>query len=181
VRRRYRKAFSVASEQLYLALMMALWTGQRQGDLLELPWCAYDGTTIRLTQSKIGKAVSIKVGFPLKALLDQTTRRSTMILTNQKGVPWTSDGLRTSWGKMVAKAKIEGLRFHDLRGSTVTRLALEGAPPQEIASVTGHSLQDVCNILDRHYLGERTALAEMAIKRLERKERRQKKHLKAIK
>jgi hypothetical protein len=38
-----------------------------------------------------------------------------------------------------------------------------------------HSLQDVCNILDRHFLGERTALAEMAIKRLEWKERREKK------
>jgi integrase len=82
---------------------------------------------------------------------------------------------------MVAKTKIEGLTFHDLRGSTVTRSALEGALPQEIASVTGHSLQDVCSTPDRHYLGERTALAEMAIKRLERKERRQKKHLKAIK
>jgi hypothetical protein len=44
-----------------------------------------------------------------------------------------------------------------------------------------HSLQDVCNILDRHYLGERTALAEMAIKRLEWKERREKKPLKAVK
>jgi len=60
-------------------------------------------------------------------------------------------------------------------------MSLAAAPPQEIASVTGHSLEDVCNTLDRHYLCERTALAEMAIKRLERKERRQKKHLKAIK
>jgi integrase len=50
---------------------------------------------------------------------------------------------------MVAKAGIEDLNFHDLRGSTVTRLALEGSQPQEIASVTGHSLQDVCDILDR--------------------------------
>ena len=41
---------------------------------------------------------------------------------------------------MIAKAGLEGLTFHDLRGSTVTRLALEGAPPQEIASVTGHSI-----------------------------------------
>jgi integrase len=177
------RAMSVASKELHLALIMALSTGQRQGDLLALQWDAYDGTTIRLTQSKSkGKrAVSIKVGFPLKALLDQTPRRSTFILTNRRGAPWTSDGFRTSWGKMVARAGIENLNFHDLRGSTVTRLALEGSPPQEIASVTGHSLQDVCDILDAHYLGERTKLAEMAIKRLERKERREKKHLKAVK
>jgi len=76
-------------------------------------------------------------------------------MTNRSGVPWTSDGFRASWRKLCAKAKIEGLTFHDLRGSAVTRLALAGAPPQEIAGVTGHSLSDVASILDRHYLGDR--------------------------
>ena len=34
----------------HLPLLLALWTGQRQGDLLRLPWSAYDGTHIRLKQ-----------------------------------------------------------------------------------------------------------------------------------
>jgi integrase len=88
------KVLHIASKELRLALMLALWTGQRQGDLLALPWSAYDGTTIRLGQSKSGKSVAVKVGFPLKQLLDTTPRRSTLILTNQKGVPWTPDGFR---------------------------------------------------------------------------------------
>ena len=79
------------------------------------------------------------------------------------------------------QGRIKSLNFQRSACLDVTRLALEGSPPQEIASVTGHSLQDVCDILDAHYLGERTKLAEMAIKRLERKERREKKHLKAVK
>jgi hypothetical protein len=62
------------------------------------------------------------------------------------------------------------LTFHDLRGSAVTRLAIAGAHPQEIAGVTGHSLSDVATILDRHYLGNRAALADSAIKKLEAKE-----------
>jgi len=33
-----------APARLHLALLMGLWTGQRQGDLLRLPWSAYDGT-----------------------------------------------------------------------------------------------------------------------------------------
>jgi hypothetical protein len=33
---------------------------------------------------------------------------------------------------------------------------------------------DVASILDRHYLGERTALAEAAIRKLEKSERRTK-------
>jgi len=37
-----------ASPEMELALMLALWTGQRQGDLLALPWSAYDGSHIRL-------------------------------------------------------------------------------------------------------------------------------------
>jgi hypothetical protein len=35
-----------APAHLHLALVLALWTGQRQGDLLRLPWSAYDGTHI---------------------------------------------------------------------------------------------------------------------------------------
>lgn len=46
-----------ASEELQLALVLALWTGQRQGDLLRLPWSAYDGKTIKLKQSKTGRRV----------------------------------------------------------------------------------------------------------------------------
>jgi len=46
-----------APAHLHLPLLMALWTGQRQGDLLRLPWSAYDGTHIRLRQSKTGVRV----------------------------------------------------------------------------------------------------------------------------
>jgi integrase len=33
-------------------LLLALWTGQRQADLISLTWTQYDGTHIRLRQSK---------------------------------------------------------------------------------------------------------------------------------
>ena len=32
-----------APAHLHLPLLLALWTGQRQGDLLRLPWSGYDG------------------------------------------------------------------------------------------------------------------------------------------
>src|SRR6516225_3425369 len=80
-----------APAHLYLPLLLALWTGQRQGDLLRLAWSAYDGTRIRLRQSKTGVPVSFKVGAPLKAMLDRSTKRSTIILTNSDGKPWTAD------------------------------------------------------------------------------------------
>ena len=157
----------VASGDMRAALMLALWTGQRQGDLLRLPWSAYDGTHIRLQQSKTARRIAMPAGAPLKALLDATERRGPLILTNSLGRPWTSDGFRTSWAKACERAGIRGLTFHDLRGTAVVRLAIAGATVPQIATFTGHSLRDVEAILDAHYLGRDIQLAEAAVLKLE--------------
>ena len=157
-----------APKYFHLPLLLALWTGQRQGDLLRLPWSAYDGTHIRLRQSKTGARVTIPVGAPLKAALDAATKHGPLILANSLGRPWTSHGFQTSWRIAVTKAGIFGLTFHDLRGTAVTRLATTGCTTPEIASLTGHSLRDVNAILDAHYLHRDPALAESAIRKLER-------------
>jgi integrase len=174
---RAEKTWTAADEQAFLArapshlrlpLLLALWTGQRQGDLLRLPWSAYDGKHIRLHQSKTGARVVIPVGAPLKAALDVAAKRSPIILTNSDGKPWTSDGFRASWRKACAAAGVTGVTFHDLRGTAVTRLAIARCTEMEIAVITGHSLRDVHAILDKHYLARDPALAENAIRKLER-------------
>ena len=156
-----------APSHLHLPLLLALWTGQRQGDLLRLPWSAYDGKHIRLRQSKGGARVVIRVGAPLKAALDAAPRRSTIILTTSDGRPWTPDGFRASWGKACRKAGITGVTFHDLRGTAVTRLAIAECTEPEIAAITGHSLRSVRAILDTHYLARDPALGDSAITKLE--------------
>ncbi|MBX3513334.1 MAG: tyrosine-type recombinase/integrase [Xanthobacteraceae bacterium] len=168
------KLLTVANEQMTLAVTLALWTGQRQGDLLQLRWSDYDGNSIRLTQSKTGRPVAVSVAKPLKSLLEGTKRKSLYVLTSKSGEAFTSDGFRTSWRKLCKRAGVSGLTFHDLRGTAVTKLARAGATVQEIASITGHSLKDVSTILDRHYLGDRASLATSGIKKLERKEKRTK-------
>jgi integrase len=156
-----------APTHLHLPLLLALWTGQRQGDLLRLPWSAYDGSHIRLRQSKTGRRVVIPVGAPLKAALDAATKRSTIILTTSDGKPWTADGFRASWRKACKATGVVGVTFHDLRGTAVTRLALAKCTEAEIATITGHSLAGVRAILDTHYLSRDPALAESAIRKLE--------------
>jgi integrase len=160
---------AVASQEIKLALVLALWTGQRRGDLLRLPWSSYDGTHVRLRQSKTGRCVTMPAGLPLKALLDGTERWSPLILMNSYGRPWTSDGFRTSWSRTCARAGVTGLTFHDLRGSAVVRLALAEATVPQIATFTGHSLKDVEAILDAHYLGRDVQLAEAAVLKLEKR------------
>lgn len=162
----------VASPELQFALLLALWTGQRIGDLRELTWSAYDGAAIRLQQSKGGRRVTVPVGKVLKAALDKAKaagRSTTHILCTSRGRrPWTADGFVSSWSKAYKKSGLKpGLHFHDLRGTAVTRLALSGCTVPEIASITGHSLRDVEAILDAHYLGGRIELAESAIEKLD--------------
>jgi integrase len=130
-------------ERHHLALLLALWTGQRQGDLLRLPWSGYDGASIRMRQSKTGIRVIIPVGTPLKAALDAAAkaRQSTLILTNSEGRPWTADGFRSSWRKACAAIGIVGVTFHDLRGTAVTRLAIAGCTEAEIATNTTISIE----------------------------------------
>jgi integrase len=157
-----------APTYFHLPLLLALWTGQRQGDLLRLPWSGYDGTHIRLRQSKGGVRVTIPVGAPLKAALDAATKHGPLILTNSLRRPWTSHGFQASWRIAATKAGIVGVTFHDLRGTAVTRLAIVGCTEAEIATITGHSLRDVRSILDANYLHRDPALGESAIRKLER-------------
>ena len=107
----------VASVELQAALLLALWTGQRQGDLLRLTWKDYDDTSIRMRQSK-GRGskgrrrVTIPVGPPLKVALDaalKENRSAVTILVNSLGRPWTEDGFRTSWDKAFKKTSLKDL------------------------------------------------------------------------
>ena len=166
-----------APAHLHPALMLALWTGQRQGDLLRLTWAAYDGQHIRLKQSKTGARVIIPVGQPLRVALDASREklaslpdgkpRALTILATEGGTAWTESGFRASWRKACAKSGVSGVTFHDLRGTAVTRLALADCSEAEIATITGHSLRDVGAILDAHYLKRDTGLGASAIRKLE--------------
>jgi integrase len=127
---------AVASEPLRRALVLALETGQRQGDLLRLPWSAYDGIWIRLRQSKNGRPVNIPATRVLQGVLANTKPTATVILTNKRGMAWAPNAFRKQWGDACRKAGITGLTFHDLRGTAVTRLAEAGCSAAEIASIS---------------------------------------------
>jgi integrase len=158
---------AIAPLTLQWALVLALETGQRQGDLLGLPWSAYDGTRIQLRQSKTGRVVRIPLTRRLRAVLENTPRTSPVILTNSHGRPWRPNAFRKAWGVISRRAGIVDLTFHDLRGTAVTRLSEAECTPQEIATITGHSLRDVGAIMDR-YSARTDKLAVAAIAKLER-------------
>lgn len=162
------KAFEeAAAPELRLALMLALHTGQRQADLLALPWGAYDGKSITLRQGKSRRAVYVPTTTALRAALDAAPRRATTILVTDRGQPWKKRNFHDHWSEATKAAGITvDLHFHDLRGTAVTMLAEAGCTVPEIATITGHSQGHAQKILDR-YLARTRSLAEAAIVKLE--------------
>jgi integrase len=156
----------VASPQMAIAMRLAINTGQRQGDLRRLPWSAYDGSLIKIRQRKTGVPVPVPVSDELKAALDAAPRMSPIMLVNSDGKPWSESGFQSAWGKATARAGIEGLTFHDLRGTAVVHLARAGCNVIEIYSITGHKPGDAQAILTNHYLPQDGETAANAIAKL---------------
>jgi integrase len=155
-----------APPYLRLAMLLAINTGQRQGDLLRLPWSSYDGNVIKLRQRKTGVYVPIPVANALKSALEAAPRRSPIMLTNSDGKPWSESGFQGAWGKATTRAGIRGLTFSDLRGTAVVTLARAGCTEVEIYSITGHKPSDVRAILTAHYLPRDAEVAGNAIAKL---------------
>jgi integrase len=51
---------------------------------------------------------------------------------------YTQDGMRASWRRAIKQAGIKGLRFHDLRHESISRLFEKGFNPMEVSAITGH-------------------------------------------
>ena len=169
----------VAPIEMQRALILALHTGQREGDLLRLPWSAYKCDCIELRQGKArrhGKPaplIQIPCTAALRRMLDGMERVSPLILVTKTGQSFKKRYFAQLWDGAMTKAGLQSvtlpgldepvdLHFHDLRGTAVTLLSEAGCTPQQIATITGHSLKTVHRILER-YLARTRGLAEQAI------------------
>jgi hypothetical protein len=169
----------VAPIEMQRALILGLHTGQREGDLLRLPWSAYDGAWIRLRQGKarrgstLAPLIEIPCTVALRRMLDGMERVSPLILTTKTGQSFKKRYFARLWDEAMGKAELRSvvlpgsddpveLHFHDLRGTAVTLLSEADSTPQQIATITGHSLKTVHRILER-YLARTRGLAEQAI------------------
>lgn len=169
----------VAPIEMQRALILGLHTGQREGDILRMPWSAYDGSRIILRQGKarrggkLGPLIEIPCTAALRRMLDGMDRVSPLILTTKTGQSFKKRYFARLWEEATTKASLQSvtlpgsdqpveLHYHDLRGTAVTLLSEAGCTPQQIATITGHSLKTVHRILER-YLARTRGLAEQAI------------------
>lgn len=157
-----------ASAEVSLVCFAALWTGQRQGDLLGLTRGNIKDGVLRLKQGKTGKKVAMPVPDALLAALARSEKGSALFL-NTFGSQWTEAGFRASFGKACDSAGIDDLTFHDMRGTFASRAAQAGCTIVEIAAVTGHAVAGG-GALDATYIHRSLELATTCIRRLEAQE-----------
>jgi integrase len=154
-------------EHLRRVVILALYTGQRRGDLCAMSWAAYDGSRIRLVQQKTKAALVIPVHPELKVELDVWKQGATAltILTNANGVPW--DPHLLSYHMPAALARIDlpsDLNVHGLRKLAAANLADAGCTMHEIAAITGHESLSMVQLYTKSADQER--MANAAILRL---------------
>lgn len=163
-----------APAHLLLPFEIAIATGQRQGDILALPWKAYDGTYLHFHQSKTDKRLKVKVHSGLKATLDALPKDKLRICLNSRKRPWTKDGFKTSWRaecQRLAKEGVTGIgkvTFHDLRGTFITDRVREGSSVEDIARISGHSTSEIKSTLEKHYLAHDQEASDAVILRMEK-------------
>ena len=161
------KAF--CSVEIRNAIDLAAMSGLRAGDLVRLAWSHVQDDAIVLTtgKSRHRREAIIPIYSELRSLLDRIPRRSTIVLTNSLGKPWSKDGLGSMFVRAKKKAWPEGdnLNFHDLRGTAATKFYLAGLTEREIAEVMAWDEEYVARII-RRYVGRSAAIQER-IKRLD--------------
>ncbi len=149
---------------VYVGFMLLLFTGQRPGDMLKMTWRQYDGARIRLRQQKTKKWVDIPAHAQLKALLDALPRSDLLIVT-RAGKPISLKLFNTRFNEVRRAAKLAGKQARDLRRTAMVRMAEGGAEIQDIAAVTGHSIDNTRRILEV-YLPRTLRMAERGVAKM---------------
>jgi integrase len=128
-------------EHLLGIVICALDTGMRQGEILKLRWSDVDlkrgFITVEAMHTKTLRQRQLAISGRLKAELKRLQALSLPELANR--VFGLQSNCKRSFRTACDEAKIEDLRFHDLRHTFATRLAEAGMSNDLIARLLGHS------------------------------------------
>jgi integrase len=131
-----------ANPYLHIIVVLALSTGMRQAEILNLKWSDVnlDKGRVILHETKNGEIRQVAIaGQALQLLKDlDKVRRLYTELVFPGQFPKKPIVIRGAWDNAVKKAEISNFLFHDLRHSCASYLAMNGASLAEIAEVLGH-------------------------------------------
>lgn len=139
---KYTRQRKIVQPYLYLKpiVTVALQTGMRRGEILNLKWSNIDFEQgfIELLETKSGKSRQIPLSKTLRDMFVQMPKANEYIFVNsQTGKPYTT--IQKAFGTVIRKANIKNFRFHDLRHTVATRLATKGIDLTVVQEILGHS------------------------------------------
>jgi len=128
---------------LYPIVVLAVSTGMRKGEMLGLRWQDVDLVRNRITleQTKNGDRRSVPLVGRARAVISgyaRVRRIDTPLVFPSRRKPTVPADLRKPWAKVVEMAELADFRFHDLRHTCASYLAMSGATLAEISEVLGH-------------------------------------------
>ena len=130
------------SQFLYPIVLFALSTGARQGEILHLKWDDVDfiqGIAIfRATKNGDTRSVALS-----KNLIECLKKEQGKRFIPSPYVFPSADGkkpadISTAWKMVIKQSGLKKIRFHDLRHTAASHLAMSGASTLEIAAILGH-------------------------------------------
>lgn len=163
---------AVAGAEVRLGYLLLLYTAQRLGDVLAMTWGQVADGRLLVRQEKTGELVGLPLHPDLKAALATAPRRSTHVLTDDRGRPFRQAQFQQLWRATAERAGLQGrLQLRDLRRTAAVRMAEAGVPTPQIVAVTGHRIETGQGILET-YIPRNAAMADKAVKTWGRKGRR---------
>ncbi len=132
-----------SADHLRPILILALNTGMRRGEILNLKWSQVDFTERKIV---VEKTKSQKFRFlpmnstvynELRRLKAKNAQNPFVLLNPETGKPYVD--VMTAFKAACRRAGVEGLRFHDLRYTFASRLVKRGADIVTVQTLLGHS------------------------------------------
>ena len=151
---------ATCSPEIAHAVDLAAHTGLRLGDLLRLSWSHVGDDAIVIATGKSGerREAIIPLYDALRDVLARIPKRSTTILTNSRGRPWTKDGFSSSFNKAKTRAGMATATCTSTTcaGTAATKFYIAGLSERVIAEIMGWEEEHVARII-RRYVGRSAA------------------------
>ncbi len=129
------------SKGLYPIVILALSTGMRRGEIMNLKWSDIDLArgSILLQTTKNGERRFIPlVGMALDLLRSKYANQAVdSLVFPAPHAPCKPIDIRSAWETALSKANIFNFRFHDLRHTAASYLAMNQASLLEIGTLLG--------------------------------------------
>ncbi len=130
------------SPYLYLIVLIAITTGARQGEILNLEWrhIDFDNHLAYLKETKNGRPRSIPLSDSILEELKNLhkVRQPLKPLVFASKTAFGSIDIKKAWQTALRIANIEKCRAHDMRHTFATLAAAQGASNLELATAMGH-------------------------------------------